>query len=140
MAERAYRVTNEFDLILPADREKPKEKQSRFFFQPLTGAQRARVWDEQNWTERAPDGTQRLLTRAYQEARRIVLEQLLRAENFPASAPEDYPGRDASLAKREAWLELLDDGDVLVLANLLIGHCVLGPDAKNSSAPSPTSG
>ena len=95
MAGRANRVTEEFSYVLPADRDKPPAEQSKFFFRPLTGHERARVWDEQQWTEERPDGSTRISVRAFQESRRIV---------FPEQVMKEHPDRVKSEFFRPAQL------------------------------------
>lgn len=131
MAGRANRVTDEFRYVLKDDRERDPGEQSAFYLRPLTGPERARVWDEMQWTVEEPDGTRRLTSRAFQQSRRLVLDCLTRVENFPAGEPQPYPA-DQPMPVREKWLDQLDDMSVLELGNEIVARCVLGVAEKNS--------
>lgn len=117
--------------VLDAERAKPKEEQSRFRCQPLTQAQRMRVWDDHNWVTVGTNGERAISTRGLQQAHELCLSQITEVQNFPLDGPKPWPDK-GSKGEKEAYLEQLEDMDVFEIGNAIRNKSTLEVEAKNS--------
>jgi hypothetical protein len=116
--------------VLRSERDKPKDEQSRFRCNPLTQAERMRVWDDHNWvTVNGQTGDRSITSRGLQQAHALCVTQIIEVENFPLEGPKPWPG---SKAARETYLEMLDDMDVFEIGNAIREKATLEVEAKNS--------
>lgn len=117
--------------VLVSEREKSKPEQSRFLCQPLTQAERMRVWDDHNWVIVNGDGTSSVNSRGLQQAHELVIDKLRDVQNFPLDGPKPWPA-NGSKAEKEAYLEMLEDMDVFEIGNAIREKSTLEAEAKNS--------
>lgn len=117
--------------VLLSEQKSPREEQSRFLLQPLTQAERARVWDDFKWVAVAPDGSRAITSRAMQQAYSLVLTKLVETENFPTGEAKAWPA-DGTPEQKQKYLDLLDDMDVFEIGNAIREKSTLEEEVKNS--------
>lgn len=131
MPKKPVRQVESWWFVLPDDRVLDAAEQGRFLLAPLTQAERLRAWDERERIQIA-NGTIVQDSRAFRQARELVLSNLVSTENVPSDAPSAWPGREAPREQREAWLEAnLDDFDVVAIGVEIRERSTLGPAEKN---------
>jgi hypothetical protein len=129
MARKNRCVAESWIYVTKADRELPKDQQSRFTLSPMTAAERDVAQDTLSSGAAG--------TREY--ARKIARDHIVSVENFPVGEPKPWPEKSAD---REAYLATLHDDDVLAIGNEVWVRSSLGADEeplKNSSTPERTS-
>jgi hypothetical protein len=127
MAKKNRCVAESWVYVTKTDRALPKEEQTRFTLRPMTWAERDRARDALS-SESV----------VHRQARRMALDHIVSIENFPVGDPKPWP---STIGEREAYLNTLDDGDVLEVGNEVWLRSTLGPDEdalKNSSPPERT--
>lgn len=140
MAKTIKRTAEAWTYVLVTDRALPIDQQTRFVLKPLTHVERATVRDSLSRLQIDAAGTKALLDRTRQEAFGLALSNIVAVENFPVGEARAWPAKKAD---REAFLDQLDDDDVLEIGNEIWERSKLGMDGapiKNSSRPAPTSG
>lgn len=117
--------------VLLSERKRPIDQQSRFKMRPLTQSERMSVWDDSSWVHVDKEGNRTISTRAFQQARSLVLSNLIETEKFPLDGPKRWPV-DGSLDEKSTYLDLLDDMDVFEIGNEVREKSTLEPEVKNS--------
>lgn len=132
MAEAARRPVEAWWYILPADRDLPAEKQSRFLLKPLTQAERMEAWDESDWVMvDGITGDRTVRPRGFRQARELVLRNLVDVQNFPASSPKPFP-KDGTPAEKATYVDQFDDIDLFLIGDEIRKHSSLEREVKNS--------
>lgn len=135
---RYHRAAESFEFVLPADRDLPAAERTTFVLRPMTLAERARAWDERDYTVLLPDGTKRLESRAVQQAVELARDHIEEVKNFPVGeSPLDWP-RDGSAADRTRYLAMMSEGDVIAVGVEVRDRAEVPADAGKSSPATPT--
>jgi hypothetical protein len=132
MARKNRCIAEAWTYVTKADRELPKDQQSRFTLSPLISTERDLLRDEMVNDDRT-------FGSIYTRGRKLALDHIVSVENFPVGEPKPWPEKRS---EREAYLSLLDDDDVLEIGNEVWARSTLGPEdkeLKNSSTPERTS-
>lgn len=135
MARTVKRPTTSWEYVLKADRTLPEEEQTRFTLRPMAYLERAAVLDDFQPSDPTIGGQDGGTSRIWRNAWKIALNHIVAVENFPVGAPQPWP---ESRGAKMAYLDLLDNDDILEIGNEVWSRSGLGIDGetiKNSSPP-----
>ena len=146
MAQKAKRPAAAWWFVLKAERDRPKEEQTRFLLDPLTGPERMDVWDK--LAGRAALDGRGLEPQTFRTARELCIAKIRDIQNFPSAKPngdgtyadqsEPYPVH-GNREEKAAYIDQFDEFDIVEIGHEIRDQSSLSPQLKNSSPPKPTS-
>jgi hypothetical protein len=125
------RAVGSWAFIPAADRELPAAEQTRIWCRQLTQEERMYAWDNLNWTQRDTEGNVVILPRTFTLARELCIAAIESIENFPAGDPKPWP-KDGSADEKMAYLNMMDDYEMLRIGQAIRNKALLEDEVKNS--------
>lgn len=126
------RASGNWRYVPLADRSEPVERQTVITLSPLSGIERAEMWDNVNWVvENDETGEKSVQPRVFRQARELCLQHIVNVENFPVGSPEPWPAK-GTREDKDRYLDKFHDLDLLEVGNELRSRSLLGDAEKKS--------